>query len=362
MPLVSVLIDTYNHERFIEEAIESVLAQDFPAADREIIVVDDGSTDRTPELLRQFEPQIRILRKQNGGQASAFNVGIRECRGDIVAFLDADDWWAPTKLSQVVAAMNEDPEVGFVGNGIISVFADGTRTTEVLREGFRFQANDLPGALLFRRRSAFLGTSRMTIRRALLQRIGRVPEEIRIQADEYIYTLAAVLMPVRILPAALTYYRLHADNGFIVSNADPAKLRTKQRSLAALADVLSRELMKLGVTGQLRDTILAYTKALADQMRLLLDGGWPWQTCKVEWKMYRVAFPDPALSHRAMKAASLLVALFVPPRRYYAARSKIAQSSTYRRIRERWITPPVMGHIHVNDGRDPAACDGTDRK
>jgi len=90
-PLVSVLIDTYNHERFIEEAVNSVLAQDFPASDREILVVDDGSTDRTPEILRRFEPQIRVLRKPNGGQASAFNHGIPECRGEIVAFLDGDD-------------------------------------------------------------------------------------------------------------------------------------------------------------------------------------------------------------------------------------------------------------------------------
>ncbi len=71
----SVLIDTYNHERFIEQAIVSVLEQDFPAADREIIVVDDGSTDRTAEIVRKFEPHVRLLRKENGGQASAFNAG-----------------------------------------------------------------------------------------------------------------------------------------------------------------------------------------------------------------------------------------------------------------------------------------------
>lgn len=91
-PFVSVLIDTYNHERFIEQAIVSVLEQDFPASDREIIVVDDGSTDRTQEIVRKFKPHIRLLCKENGGQASAFNAGIPECKGEIVAFLDADDW------------------------------------------------------------------------------------------------------------------------------------------------------------------------------------------------------------------------------------------------------------------------------
>src|SRR6266852_3372319 len=95
---ISVLIDTYNHERFIERAIVSVLEQDVSEAEREIIVVDDGSVDRTPEIVRKFEPRVRLLRKANGGQASAFNAGIPECVGEIVALLDGDDWWAPRKL------------------------------------------------------------------------------------------------------------------------------------------------------------------------------------------------------------------------------------------------------------------------
>src|SRR6266849_8276728 len=75
-PLVSVLIDTYNHERFVEQAITSVLDQDMSMANVEILVVDDGSTDRTPDLVRRFEPRVRLLRKPNGGQASAFNLAL----------------------------------------------------------------------------------------------------------------------------------------------------------------------------------------------------------------------------------------------------------------------------------------------
>jgi glycosyltransferase involved in cell wall biosynthesis len=156
--LRSVLIDTYNHERFIEQAVVSVREQDFPVADREIIVVDDGSTDRTAEIVRKFEPRVRLLQKENGGQASAFNMGIPECKGEIIAFLDGRDWWAPNKLTRVAEAMAADPSVGIVGHGIVTVDRDGREQIEILREGFHFQASAIDGARLLRRRGSFLGT------------------------------------------------------------------------------------------------------------------------------------------------------------------------------------------------------------
>jgi hypothetical protein len=344
-PFVSVLIDTYNHERFIEEAIQSVLAQDYPAADREILVVDDGSTDRTPEILAKFVPQIRILRKPNGGQASAFNHGIPECRGELIAFLDADDWWAPDKLKCVTEAMAAEPHVGFVGHGIITVFPDGTQNTEILRDGFGFQANELSGALLFRTRCSFLGTSRMTVRRNLLQQIFPVPKEIHVQADEFIFTLASVLMPARILPQALTYYRLHEDNGFQMLVTNPAKLRRKQESLAALAKTLSQRLVQLKIEPEVRRALLDYTEAGAAQLRLSLDGGWPWETLDTEWTLYRVDYPDASQAHRVFKFLALLAALFVPPRSFYRTRTMLAQNQTYRRLRQKWLPFPEMHHI-----------------
>src|SRR5437016_2780171 len=83
------------YEKAIKQAITSVLEQKFAASDYEILVVDDGSTDRTPELVKQFAPRVTYLPKENGGQASAFNFGIPKCRGEIVVFLDGDDWWEP---------------------------------------------------------------------------------------------------------------------------------------------------------------------------------------------------------------------------------------------------------------------------
>src|SRR5260370_40936101 len=95
----TVLIDVYNQERYIEQAILSVLDQGLSSSELEIIVVDDGSTDGTGVIVQKFRPRIRYLRKENGGQASAFNAAITEVRGEIVSFLDGDERWASGKLT-----------------------------------------------------------------------------------------------------------------------------------------------------------------------------------------------------------------------------------------------------------------------
>src|SRR5260370_5042146 len=132
-PLVSVIVDTVNHEVFIEDAIRSVLKQEYDLGAVEVLVVDDGSRDGTSKQLAAFVDQIRIVRKQNGGQASALNLGVSLARGDIVAFLDGDDWWHPRKLQAVVSYLLQNPTVGMVGHGIIEVAADGRQ--RALRPG-----------------------------------------------------------------------------------------------------------------------------------------------------------------------------------------------------------------------------------
>src|SRR5262249_40759661 len=112
--LASVLIDTYNYGHFVEDAINSVLSQDFPADQLEILVVDDGSTDDTRERVTKYEPRVQYLYKPNGGQASAFNFGLDRARGDLIFFLDADAYWLPGKLRSLVWAFEQNPDVGMI--------------------------------------------------------------------------------------------------------------------------------------------------------------------------------------------------------------------------------------------------------
>jgi len=111
-PLVSVIIPVYNCKRFIVEAVDSALQQDYP--DKEVIVIDDGSTDGTLDILRTYGDRIRLIAQKNAGPPAARNNALRAAHGDFVAFLDADDVWAQGKLAAQVAHLQANPDVGTV--------------------------------------------------------------------------------------------------------------------------------------------------------------------------------------------------------------------------------------------------------
>ena len=109
-PLVSVVMPAYNYERYIAAALESVAAQDYEPI--ETIVVDDGSSDRSAEIARQHG--VRIIATEHGGIARARNLGVAAARGDLIAFLDADDIWTDGSLSVRVGYLEQHPEIDFV--------------------------------------------------------------------------------------------------------------------------------------------------------------------------------------------------------------------------------------------------------
>ena len=109
-PLVSLIIPVYNGDRFLTETLESVFNQDYQPF--EVIVVDDGSTDRTAEIVRSFE-EARYIYQPNQGHAIAKNTGIAAAGGEFIAFLDADDLWTPNKLSAQVGLLLTNPEAGY---------------------------------------------------------------------------------------------------------------------------------------------------------------------------------------------------------------------------------------------------------
>jgi glycosyltransferase involved in cell wall biosynthesis len=116
---ISVIIPVYNTEKYLAQAIKSVLEQ--TVQPDEIIVIDDGSTDKSVEIARQFEPLVRIISQANKGAGSARNVGIQEASGDFLAFLDADDFWTENKLEIQLSYLQNNPETDMVF-GIVEQF------------------------------------------------------------------------------------------------------------------------------------------------------------------------------------------------------------------------------------------------
>ena len=120
----SVIIPTYNYGRFLREAIESVFAQ--TVSDFEVIVVDDGSTDDTPEILASIsDPRLRSFRISNSGSSVARNRGMQEASGEFIAFLDADDRWRPRKLELQLSILMSEPSVGVVFTDFVRFNEDG---------------------------------------------------------------------------------------------------------------------------------------------------------------------------------------------------------------------------------------------
>jgi glycosyltransferase involved in cell wall biosynthesis len=332
-PAVTVLIDTYNHERFIEEAIVSVLEQDFPRAEVDILVVDDGSTDRTPEIVRKFQPHVRILRKTNGGQGSAFNAGIPETRGEIVAFLDGDDWWAKAKLSVVMDYLACRPHIGILGHGIYEIDSDtgetNTTTPQHARE-IRFDTVD--GGRFFRQMMCFFGTSRVTMRRSVLSRVLPVPESLVVEADEFISIMSAAHSAAGLLQQPLTFYRLHANNLFQVRRKDEVKLRQIQMVLAALARELRIRLGSTTVAPEIIEAIVEPLDVGSKRLRLTLDGGSRWETFHTERAEFRIAYKKGSPAYRAFKSFVLACTLALSPKSFYRLRDWYSRSN-WRRVR-----------------------------
>ncbi len=341
----SVLIDTYNHERFIEQAIVSVLEQDFSAADREIIVVDDGSTDCTAEIVKKFEPHVRLLRKENGGQASAFNAGIPECKGEIIAFLDGDDWWARGKLGRVMDTMNSDPSIGMVGHAIVESFEDGQERIIALEHSERLRLSSVAGAYVFRLHRCYLGTSRLTIRAELAREILPVPEPLIFEADEYLFTMAAALADVVILREPLTHYRIHGANLFLAARREDGGLRRKQRVLEALNSALDKDLRSRGLAEAVVCRVVELVRAEAAQLRLMLDGGSPRETYRTENTIYRTLHGDATRKQKLFRYITMISALVLPPKLFYAGRGWLARQPWYVHARREYLPVPKFTRV-----------------
>ena len=251
-PSVDIVVTNHNYGRFLPEAIESACGQTHPEVS--VVVVDDGSSDDSREVLRRYEDRVEVVLKEQGGQASALNAGIERCRGEVLLVLDADDVLLPHAAERVAAAFAADPRLAKVQFPMAIVDAEGNPTGAVKPGGhLRAPVGDQRRAeLAFPFDLPWLPGGGTGFRTEAVRRILPIPaaDYPRSGADWYLVHLAALLGEAALLEEVCASYRVHGGNAYELE-ADEIDLdhvreailfaAATTRSLEALADELALE-------------------------------------------------------------------------------------------------------------------------
>lgn len=212
-PLVSILINNYNYGRFLGEAIDSALKQTY--SNIEVIVVDDGSTDNSRDVISTYGDRIIPILKDNGGQASAFNAGFKACKGDIICILDSDDACIPEKVMEIVEIFESDPELGWCYHTLKIFDANSHKFLRSDPEGLPSRKIDFRSDLLAAKLPSFApATSGLCFRRSLIKQILPMPESITRISDYYVKWTALGLSPGFFLSRDLVIQKVHGSNMF----------------------------------------------------------------------------------------------------------------------------------------------------
>lgn len=244
-PIVSVIVPAYNAERTIIDTVASVLCQSESRI--EVLVVDDGSSDRTPELVSGLsDRRLRLIRQENAGVSAARNRGAREARGRFLAFLDSDDTWDPAKIEAEVSTLEAEPDAGLAYCWTRRVDLQGR---QLGAGGARIEARGSVFERLIL--GNFIGGGcPFLVRREVFERVGGFDESIRTAEDWDFYLRVARIAQISCVPRVLVDYRVHPGS----------KSHQLERHEAGILRVLDRALEQVpGQPRELRRRALAHT-------------------------------------------------------------------------------------------------------
>lgn len=231
-PYISVLINNYNYGRYLSEAIESVLAQTYQ--NYELIIVDDGSTDNSREVIHYYYkkyPEVIIpVYKENGGQGSAFNAGFKSSKGNIICFLDSDDFWFNSKLEKIVS-LHEKFEIV-------------QHNLEYRDTSYKIFSNSHDRQYLLKKYGSYYShapTSALSFSRSVLDKVFPIPEQgLRICADLYVLCNALFYTQICSINECLGHYRIHNFNGFQNNKINQDK---KNQLIQEIIELLNEKLI-----------------------------------------------------------------------------------------------------------------------
>jgi glycosyltransferase involved in cell wall biosynthesis len=238
--LVSVIIPAYNQGNYIGDAIESVLKQDYPADQIEIIVVDDGSTDTTNKVIQRFGERIKYCRQEHSGQALAVKAGIDIVKGDAIFILNSDDIFKPNKISAIMHIFNSDDQVNCVSHPAIYRFMDSGREREELFPRFirdKKVYGEKALSFFYKKNKLFGGGSSVAFRTHILKKLD-IKREINMSIDEYLVIFSLKKGFSFFLNKHLSFYRIHTQNYSVSRNQE------RLRNDLLVNEIVLREIMK----------------------------------------------------------------------------------------------------------------------
>ncbi len=211
-PLVSIIIGNYNYERFIKKAIDSALNQTY--TNIEVIVVDDGSQDNSREVIANYGNKIITIFKENGGQHSNYNVGFAASKGEIICFLDSDDWFIEDKVEKIVKIFQSSEKVDWCFHSVKLVDAKNNSLPMTTTENYVTKECDFRNHLKSGKIPPHLPPcSALCFRRSLLKKILPMPTPKAVSSsDHYVKFMAVALSQGFILNDQLTVQKIHGNN------------------------------------------------------------------------------------------------------------------------------------------------------
>ncbi len=236
--LVSAIIPTYNYGHYVNRAVDSVLRQTY--APIECIVVDDGSTDNTAEVLQKYGSRIQVIKQANCGLSAARNTGIKVARGECIAILDADDWWEPDKISLQMQALEDFPQVSAVGVGVRQVDRNlNANELETRPQPSGSQERDLR-AVALRRLWVGGSGSGLLVRRGVFDSIGLFDTSLHAAEDWDMWLRLVSRFQLTNLSQILVNIHRHGTGTFRNSTKmEENQWRVYEKAIACWPDVLN---------------------------------------------------------------------------------------------------------------------------